>query len=177
MFLESRQHRSSFWGCAEILQTPKNPIRRPTPLHSFPKCKSAARIRCRLEVLPQVPFFSLLHKTWANRSVVTGLVFLSCCNCTCFKTLVPKKWILQSRSQNPRILLTTLDWREQYLAHKRSLLLQPNTQNTNPPREAKCFNCREQQVLWSSHRYTDCIWLPPKFTRRILFWSLKCVTQ
>lgn len=132
MFLESRQHRSSFWGCAEILQTPKNPIRRPTLLHLFPKCKSAARIRCRLEVLPQVLFFSfLLDKTWANRSVVTELVFLSCCNCTCFKRLVPKKWILQSKSQNPRILLTTLDWREQHLAHKRSLLLQPNTQNTN----------------------------------------------
>lgn len=30
-------------------------------------------------------FLLLLNKTWANRSVVTELVFLSCCNCTRFK--------------------------------------------------------------------------------------------
>lgn len=34
-------------------------------------------------------FFLVLNKTWANGSVVTELVFLSCYNCACFKMLGP----------------------------------------------------------------------------------------
>lgn len=63
-------------------------------------------------------FPSLLNKTWANRSVVTKVVFLSCCDCTCTKMLLTKKRILQSKSQNPWILLTIQYWREQYLTQR-----------------------------------------------------------
>lgn len=111
----------------KTLQTPNNPIRRPNRILQglFPDCKSAERLRCRPAALTQVFLFLLLNKTWANGSVVTQLAFSTAATALILKTLVPKKLIPQSKSQNPWILLTTRDWREQQLA--------PSAKHTNRP--------------------------------------------
>ena len=146
-FFESRQQTDSFWGCTKTLQTPNNPIRRPTG--SCRDCFQNVRVQRESDAgwkyshrfsfslsLSLSLLLLLLNKTWANGSVVTELVFLSCCNCTCFKNACsPRNEFYKANLKIPESSWPHGTNREQYLAQSNPLL-QPNTRQhkSNPRR-------------------------------------------